>query len=130
MTPEAERPAGPRYVARRLDDVPTRFGGVVKLVRAELGLRAFGVQVFDYPPGGRGPLHDESASGQEELYLGLDGGGWLEIDDERVPIGPRVAVAVPAGVPRRAVAGGGGLSLLCVGGVPGAPYAPFPKFDA
>jgi quercetin dioxygenase-like cupin family protein len=115
------------YVRRAFDEMPSRFGGVAKLVRADLGLTAFGVQAFDFPPDARGPEHDESSTGQEELYVGLAGGGWIVVEDEPVEIGPRVAVVVRAGTRRRTVAGPAGLSLLCVGGVPGA-YRPVERF--
>src|SRR5581483_9458443 len=111
---------------RRLhfDDASTIFNGVVKLLRKDLGITAFGIQVFDLPPGGRGAEHDESSSGQEEVYVGLAGAGWIEVDGEKAPLGPRVAVAIPAGTRRQVHAGEEGLSFLCVGGVPGTAYEP------
>lgn len=64
------------------------------------------------------PIHDEAASGKEEVYIGLAGEGWVEIDGERVPISAEVAVFVPPGVPRTTVAGPAGLKFLAVGATP------------
>jgi quercetin dioxygenase-like cupin family protein len=113
----------------RFDDASTIFNGAVKLLRRDLGVTAFGIQVFDFPPGGRGIEHDESSTGQEEVYVGLAGSGWIEVDGERVPLEPRVAVAIPAGTPRRTYAGEEGLSYLCVGGVPGDAYHAVERFS-
>ncbi|MDX6647510.1 MAG: hypothetical protein QOK40_3237 [Miltoncostaeaceae bacterium] len=112
----------------RFDDASTIFNGAVKLLRRDLGITAFGIQVFDFPPGARGIEHDESSTGQEEVYVGLAGSGWIEVDGERVPLEPRVAVAVPAGTARRTCAGEEGLSYLCVGGVAGGAYEPVERF--
>jgi quercetin dioxygenase-like cupin family protein len=90
------------------------------------GLR---VQVFDYPPGAHGPEHDETSSGKEELYVGLAGAGWIEIEGEPIPIEARVVIAVQPGARRRPLAGPSGLSLMCVGGVVGEAYQPMAKFE-
>jgi quercetin dioxygenase-like cupin family protein len=111
------------------EDASTIFGGAVKLLRRDLGVTAFGIQVFDFPPGAAGIAHDESSTGQEEVYVGLAGAGWIEVDGERVPLGPRVAVAIPAGTRRRVRAGDEGLSFLCIGSVPGGAYEPVERFS-
>jgi quercetin dioxygenase-like cupin family protein len=113
----------------RFDDASTIFNGAVKLLRRDLGISAFGIQVFDLPPGGRGIEHDESSTGQEEVYVGLAGAGWIDVDGEQAPLEPRTAIAIPAGTRRRVHAGDEGLSFLCVGGVPGAAYEPMARFS-
>lgn len=118
------------HIRRTLDELPTRFDGVMKRVRHGLGLTAFGAQAFDFPPGAAGPAHDEAGTGQEELYVGLSGAGWLEVDGERVELGPRVVVSVPAGTRRQIVAGPEGVSVLVVGGVPGRAYEVPERFRA
>jgi len=70
-----------------------RSGRFAKLVRTGLGITAFGMQIMDVPPDYTTASHDESDSGQQELYV------------------DRVLTSGPAG-----------LRVLCVGGVPGAPY--------
>lgn len=116
-----------RYVRKAFDEFSTSRGGVVKFVRRDMGISAFGVQIFDWGPNAEGPAHDESGSGQEELYVGLGGSGVIRVDGTDVAIGPRVAVSVPSGVRRQAVAGPDGLSYICVGAPPGRPYEP-PEF--
>lgn len=106
------------------------FGGRVGLVRHDMGISGFGVQLFDFQPGDDGPPeHDEAPSGQEELYVGLAGSGWIEIDGERLRFGPEVLVCVPPGTRRKVRVGAEGLRFLCVGGVPGMAYDPSAKFD-
>jgi len=116
------------HVRKTFDELESRYHGAVKLVRKDLGITGFGVQIFDFPAGGATPEHDESSTGQEELYVGLAGSGWLEVDGERVALGPETVVLVPPGTPRRTVAGEDGLRFLCIGGKPGA-YAPTEKFS-
>jgi hypothetical protein len=63
----------------RLDDIERR--GTDIPVREHLGIHAFGINA--YAPEDDGTLigeHDESASGQEELYIVLDGNATFEID--------------------------------------------------
>jgi quercetin dioxygenase-like cupin family protein len=116
---------------RRLsfDDASTIFNGAVKLLRRDLGITAFGIQAFDFPPGAKSIEHDESSTGQEEVYVGLAGTGWIDVDGQRVPLAPRIAVAIPPGTRRRVHAGEEGLSYLCVGGVPAAGYRPVERFS-
>jgi quercetin dioxygenase-like cupin family protein len=86
------------------------------------------MQIFNFPAGASTPLHDEAPSGQEEVYVGLRGSGWVEIEGERVPIEPEVAVFVPPGVMRTMVAGPDGLSFLAVGAAPHPDSGVNPKF--
>lgn len=118
-----------RYVKKRVEEVTGRFGGVVRLVRRDLGITAFGVQVFELPPNGRGPRHDESSTGQEELYVHLAGFGWIDVEGEWVGFGPGVLVRVSPGTTRQPIAGSHGLTYLCVGGRPRAAYEPLDKFS-
>ncbi|MDH3725289.1 MAG: cupin domain-containing protein [Thermoleophilia bacterium] len=119
----------PKFVRKSFEQMDARGGGVVKLARKSLGVSAFGIQVFDFPPGASTPLHDESPSGQEEVYVGLAGSGWVEVEGERVPLEARTAVFVPPGVMRTTVAGPEGLSFLAVGAAPHPQSRANPKFD-
>jgi quercetin dioxygenase-like cupin family protein len=111
----------------RLEEIERRFG-VVSLVRRELGIEGFGVQVFALPPRSRGHRHTERGTGQQELYVALEGGGSIEVDGDRVPFAKHTFVVVEPWAERCPVAGDAGLTYLCVGGVPGAPYRPLTKF--
>ena len=108
--------------ARALDELPQLWDGFAKLVRSGLGITAFGVQIMDLPPDYETRSHDESATGQQELYVALRGAGAVVIGDERHPLDPEHLVRVDAGVHRTLASGPEGLRVLCVGGVPGAPY--------
>ena len=90
------------------------------MVREHLGIRAFGINA--YTPGDDGTLiseHDEAGSGQEELYIVLDGTATFELDGETVdaPAGTFVAVAPEA---RRKATGDA--TILAVGATPGEAY--------
>lgn len=109
--------------ARDIDELPAAMGGAVRLARAGLGLSGFGAQVLDLPDGAETPDHDESATGQEELYVALRGSGTVIFGDgERVALAPERLVAVGPTVTRRLAAGPEGLRALCLGGAPGKAY--------
>ncbi|HEY1369205.1 MAG TPA: hypothetical protein VGF23_18920 [Gaiellaceae bacterium] len=111
-------------VASRIDELPEAPGGIARLVRTGLGISAFGVQIFDVPPGVTGPEHDESETGQEELYVGLQGAGAVIASGTDYALDSDHVVLVAPGTKRALTAGPGGMRVLCVGGVPGAAYVP------
>jgi hypothetical protein len=85
-------------------------------------INAFGLNVFTAPAEGTVLLapHDERQSGQQELYLVLEGEVEFEVGGETFLAGRATAVAVPEpAVKRRAVARTAGASLLVVGSRPG-----------
>jgi hypothetical protein len=114
------------YIGKAIDELPTLWDGFAKLVREGCDISAFGVQIMDLPPDYETKSHDESDSGQQELYLGLDGSGWVVIDDrgERLPLDREHLVRVDAGTARTLASGPEGLRVLCVGGTPGSAYEP------
>ena len=112
--------------ASRIEDLPQLWDGFAKLVRAGLGIRAFGVQIMDLPPDYRTRSHDETETGQEELYVALRGAGAVVLDatDEAVPLDLDHLVRVGPSVARTLTSGPEGLRVMCIGGVPGQPYEP------
>jgi hypothetical protein len=112
------------YAGRAIDDLPQLWDGFAKLVRAGLGITAFGVQIMDLPPGHTTKSHDESETGQQELYVAMRGSGAVLIGDERLLLDGDHVVRVDAGTPRILQGGPDGMRVLCVGAVPGAPYEP------
>ncbi|HEY4348301.1 MAG TPA: hypothetical protein VGM80_11995, partial [Gaiellaceae bacterium] len=44
-------------------------GGAVHFVRRELGVEAFGINWFEFPPNAEGYEHDESETEQEEVNV-------------------------------------------------------------
>jgi quercetin dioxygenase-like cupin family protein len=96
---------------------------VVKRARATLGVEAFGMQVIDFPPNAtQHPEHDETKSGQEEVFVVLRGDGEIEIDGERRAIDPETIVRVGPDAKRKIWPGAHGMRLLALGGCPGRPY--------
>jgi uncharacterized cupin superfamily protein len=114
------------YASSRIDDLPTLWGGMCKLVRVGLGLEAFGVNVLDIGPDYVTSDHTESASGQEELYLVLRGAATLLVgapgEEQRIELGPEVVARVAPEARRLFHTGPEGARLLIVGGVPGQAY--------
>ncbi|MGZ4559200.1 MAG: hypothetical protein ACXVXF_11110 [Mycobacteriaceae bacterium] len=69
----------PNWQVAHLDDIEQRGRDIP--VREHLGIHAFGINAFT--PGEDGTLvneHDEAGSGQEELYIVLDGKVTFEVD--------------------------------------------------
>jgi mannose-6-phosphate isomerase-like protein (cupin superfamily) len=111
------------YTVKRIDDM--QMVGPMKRARAELGVRSFGLQVFDFPPNFEGyPEHDHADEGQEEVYLALRGSGELELDGERVPLESGNIIRVGARTSRKLWPGPDGIRLLALGGVPGKAFEP------
>jgi hypothetical protein len=116
----------PNWQVARLDDIERRDRDIP--VREHFGIRAFGINA--YTPGEDGRLigeHDESGSGQEELYVVLDGAATFEIDGETVdaPAGTFVFVRPEA---RRKATGDG--TVLALGATPGEAYQALDWGDA
>lgn len=114
-----------------IDDMESIWRGGFKRARAALGVTGFGLSVSDLPPGfDRTPPHAHTFDGQEEVYIVLEGSGWLDFAGERVPVDMTNAVRVGPGTHRSVVAGPDGVRILIAGGTPGAPYEPFAPFEA
>ena len=116
----------PTWQVAHLDDIERRGRDIP--VREHLGIHAFGINA--YTPAEGGTLiseHDEVGSGQEELYIVLDGKATFEIDGETVnaPAGTFVFVRPES---RRKATGEG--TVLAIGGTPGEPYQALDWGDA
>ena len=112
------------YLGKSIDELPSLWDGFANLVRQGMGLSAFGVQIMNLPPDYETKSHNESDSGQEELYVGLSGAGWVVVEGERIQLDPEHLVAVGASLERVLASGPEGLRVLCVGSVPGGVYEP------
>jgi hypothetical protein len=102
----------------RLDDIERRDRDIP--VREHLGIRAFGVNAFI--PAEDGTLineHDEAGSGQEELYIVLEGQVTFEVDGEAVDAPAGTLVFVGPELRRKATGNG---TILAVGATPGEAY--------
>jgi uncharacterized cupin superfamily protein len=69
------------------------------LARKALGTSAFGFNLVEIAPGGQMPEHDESESGQVEVYAILEGEAVLRLDgeDHAAPAGTFASIDPPAG---------------------------------
>jgi uncharacterized cupin superfamily protein len=112
------------YAARGLDELPALWDGFARLVRAGLGITAFGAQIMELPPVYTTESHDEADTGQQELYVALEGAGAVQVGDERLLLDSEHLVRVDAGTSRVLTSGLNGLRVLCIGAVPGRGYEP------
>lgn len=112
------------YTGLRYDEMPGLFDGFARLVRPGLGISSFGVNVMNLPPEYETKAHDESASGQEEMYVALAGSGAVLVGEsrERLELDPERAVRVGPEMSRILVSGPEGMRVLIVGGTPGQAY--------
>jgi hypothetical protein len=108
----------PKWRVARLDEIERR--GRDLPVREHLGIQAFGINAFT--PDEEGLLineHDEAGSGQEELYLVLDGNAVFEVDGETVDAPAGTFVFVQPEAKRKATGEG---TILALGATRGEPY--------
>lgn len=112
------------YRALHASEIEAEREGRLRRVRVALGVTAFGINHIHLPPGGHGKEHDESATGQEEIYFVLAGGGTMAVDGDAVELTPHTYVFVPAGTTRQVRAGEEGVTYICVGAPPGRGYSP------
>ena len=101
-----------------LEDIGSRFDGHPDLefraATKALGLEKGALSYQRVPPGYRFP-YGHTHETQEEVYVVLDGGGRMKLDDEVVELEKYDAVRVPAGTWRGYEAGPDGLELLVIG---------------
>ena len=92
---------------RRLGEFQTLGKGVFHRVRDGLGVSSFGINVEAWPPGSSDyPEHDETESGQEEVYLALSGRAFLLVDGDEFVLEPGVFARVGPGERRKIVTRG------------------------
>ena len=76
------------YAIKRREELETMEGSggsTWRLARRALGETAFGFNLVEIAPGGQIPEHDESGSGQHELYVILEGEAVLRIGGDEHP---------------------------------------------
>lgn len=116
------------YTSSRIDDLPSIWDGMCKLVRSGLGLSAFGVNVLDFGPDSTTTDHTEDGSGQEELYLVLRGSATLLVgpagEEQSIALEPEVVARVAPEARRLFRTGPAGARVLIIGGALGKAYEP------
>ena len=98
--------------------------GRIRKVRRALDAQAFGLNLFRLPPRAEGSEHDHADSGQEEVYVVLEGSGVLRVDGEEVELRKGIAVRVSPEATRAHVAGPEGLEYLAIGAPLDRAYEP------
>jgi uncharacterized cupin superfamily protein len=79
------------FTIKHVDDfeVMEGSGGATwRLARKTLGSDAFGYNVVDIEPGGEIPAHDEGETGQEEVFIILEGDAVIVAGEDEHPAGP------------------------------------------
>lgn len=112
-----------RWTVRAIAEMPVVSDGgpndpVWYPLQHALGIDTFGINLFVAREAGQTIVedHDERASGQQELYLCLEGEAVFMLDGERAPLerGAALAITEPS-VRRSAKAGSRGTTVLVVG---------------
>ena len=101
--------------------------GMVKFVRRELGLEAFGLNWFELPPDTTGLEHDEVESQQEEVNIVVRGGGVWRIEGDEVAVREGTVLRFDPETVRCPVSGPDGMTFIAVGARRGSyePRGPF-----
>jgi quercetin dioxygenase-like cupin family protein len=94
-----------------------------RLARKALGTSSFGFNLVEIAPGGQIPEHDEAGSGQDELYIVLEGDATLRIggEDHPAPVGTFASIEPPVSrtILNRSDAG---VTVLLIGVHPAGEY--------
>jgi glyoxylate utilization-related uncharacterized protein len=115
----------PDVTIKRLDELPAHGQGVFIAARDALGVSSFGINIERWPPNDTGhPEHDELESGQEEVYFVVEGSATLIVDGEEHLLDRLMFARVGAASRRKIISGPHGVTLLCLGAVPGGAYTP------
>jgi hypothetical protein len=120
----------PDVTVKSIDDMEAIYGGLARRARAELGVTAWGMQVFTLPPGWDGyPNHKHGSDGfdpnQEEVYIPLTGTATLVADDSEFELVPGTMARVGPDQLRQIRPGPEGIRFVAIGGSPGA-FTPGP----
>ena len=103
---------------REAEDMAPKFGMApeveARFPKRELGCRIGAVSLQGLAPNARQPFGHRHAN-QEELYVILNGGGRVKLDDDVVEVRPMDAVRISPPVVRAFEAGPEGLELLVFG---------------
>ena len=116
------------YSLVNVDEIePSGPGGMVRFVRRELGVDAFGINWYELPPNTEGREHDEQESAQEEVNVVVRGSGVYRVDGEEVPVQAGTFLRFDPETTRVPVAGPDGMTLIAVGARRGSyePHGPF-----
>jgi mannose-6-phosphate isomerase-like protein (cupin superfamily) len=94
-----------------------------KSVRHHFGVTAFGINAVTKDAGNvLIPEHDESQSGQQEIYFVHSGEVLATLDGESVTVGAGGMIGMEPSVRRKIESTASPTTLICIGGAPGKAY--------
>ncbi|WP_306055476.1 cupin domain-containing protein [Natronococcus wangiae] len=97
--------------------VPEDAGGMWFLKDA-LGADQLGLTVLELEPGERGMEHDETGTGQEEVYYVVEGTVEVELEDETVTLESEDAIRLDPDETRQIHNSGNERTMLVLAGAP------------
>jgi quercetin dioxygenase-like cupin family protein len=119
-------PTSSAWQVAMLDEIPPAkpdWPATWKSVRKHFGISAFGVNAVTKEAGNvLIPEHDESESGQQELYFVHRGEVLATLDGEEMRLGAGSVVACEPGARRKFESTASPTTLLVVGAMPGKAY--------
>jgi uncharacterized cupin superfamily protein len=96
-----------------------------RLARKALGTSSFGFNLVEIAPGGQIPEHDESGSGQDEVFIVLEGEATLRLGGEEHPAPAGTFVSMEPAVSRTIVnRSQAPVTALLIGVDPSGGYSP------
>src|SRR5947207_3220938 len=115
----------PDVTVKSIEDMEAIYGGLAGRGRAELGVTAWGMQVFTLPPDWHGyPNHNHGSDAfdpnQEEVYIPLSGAATLVAGGSEFELRPGTMVRVGPDQLRQIHPGPEGIRFVAIGGSPGA----------
>lgn len=117
---------GVGWKVEHVDDVPPvkpTWPSTWKSIRHHFGITAFGINGVTKDAGNvLIPEHDESKSGQQEVYFVHRGAVDVTLNGETMRAGEGSVIAVEPGTSRKIEAIASPTTLLCIGGTPGKAY--------
>ena len=107
---------------KHLDELESYEGrGRFLFARRGLGVTSMGMNVGRFPPHYADyPDHDHSKDGQEEIYFVVEGSATLQADAEAFELTRGTFARVGPEQKRKLVPGDDGVTILVLGGIPGA----------
>jgi mannose-6-phosphate isomerase-like protein (cupin superfamily) len=97
-------------------EVEPLFSGRIRPVRKALEIESFGVNEFELAAGSTTyPEHDELKTGQDELFVILEGSGTMTIDGDSFELLPGRYVYVTPESKRHIAPGSSGLRYIAIG---------------
>jgi mannose-6-phosphate isomerase-like protein (cupin superfamily) len=115
----------PDVTFKAIEEMDGIYGGVARRARAELGVTAWGMQVFTLPANWDGyPTHKHDSEAfdpnQEEVYIPLEGSATLVADEAEYLLRPGTMARVGPEQVRRILPGPDGFRFIALGGTPGS----------